>query len=190
MEVCGQTWIRGCFDGDSPQFVLFFNKDAVFRNGHPNPHLFQLGQVRFQVFVKDIVNLNALPHCCRKSNIGASLNPVWNDLMAGPVEFFNSIDGDDIGTCTPNASTHVVKEGCHIDNFWFTGCIFDDGTALGFDGCQHGIDGCSNADGIHKNMGAVQLFIISNQVHIRAFIGHAGSHGFKGLDVQINGTRT
>ena len=132
MQISCKSRVRRGFNVNSFQIFLLFNKHTILRNGHPNTHFFQLSDKAFQVFIKDIVDLNPFSNSCSKGDIGPCFDAIWNHLVTCPVEKVYSFNRNDICTCATNVSPHIIEEGHDVNNLRFTSSVFNNSTTFRF----------------------------------------------------------
>ena len=142
------------------------------------------------MLIQDIIDLNTFANSSCKRNISSCLDPIRNDLVSRPMQMRNTVNDNDICSCSTNTSSHVVEQGYHINDFRFSSSILDHSSTFSLDRRQNRIDCCTDTNGVHVDVGSLERPAISRKLHTWTIHCHGCSHRFKGLQMQINGTWT
>ena len=110
--------------------------------------------------------------------------------MGGPVQPIHPLNGDGRSALTLDLRTHFAQTARQIDDLWFTGCVVQHRCALGqsrrhqrvFRG-PDGHEGEIHHSPAQPPTGGLGMNIAITQIQISA-------HRFKGLQVQIDRTRS
>ena len=105
--------------------------------------------------------------------------------MIGPVQFLYAFNTDDISTGTADIGPHTVQVRSQIDDFRFFCRVFQYRAAFRKGSCHQYVFGCADTGEIQIYLGSFQAVFYAG-FDISVFQVDDRSHGFKGLQVQVN----
>jgi len=186
LHIRRETGVRHCFYIDRLKLLRSPYSHPVVSNLQTHSGLAQFSEKGLQVLWNYVGDHNFSAGDGRGHNMGARLNPVWNNRVLCRPEIFLldpfNLNGVHTGPFDPAAD--AVDEILQVDDFRFLGRIPDDGHPAGQDGGHHDILGRAYAGHIQVNLRAGEP--LGRSCNIAVLFRNDGAHGRKPFQMQVH----
>ncbi len=162
--------------------------DVVLADVEADAALFELGDEGAEVGGFAGVDVEVAAGDGSGDEEGSCLDAVGVDAVTGTVEAGDALNADGRGSGAFDLCSHGDEHGGEVGDFGLARAVFEEGFAVGEDGCHQEVFGSGDGDLVEDDVRAFEA--VGPGFEIAVIVGDGGPHGFEALDVEVDGAST